>query len=87
MIFLSAKVIGHLPQLISKIKKPYWVNASEIFEKPTSSIIEKITAVLGQDVAQNLKFKNTLKENKSDPNNIHMNHADYMIERFSFDTY
>lgn len=66
-----------------KDKKPYWVNASEIFEKPTSAIIEKITAVLGQDVAQKLKFKNTLKENKSDPNNIHMNHADYMIERFS----
>lgn len=66
-----------------KDKKPYWVNASEIFEKPTPSIIEKITAVLGHDVAQKLKFKNTLKENKSDPNNIHMNHADYMIERFS----
>ncbi|HED2335722.1 TPA: DNA cytosine methyltransferase [Serratia liquefaciens] len=66
-----------------KDKKPYWVNASEIFEKPTPSIIEKITTVLGQDVAQKLKFKNTLKENKSDPNNIHMNHADYMIERFS----
>ncbi|MCI3161820.1 DNA cytosine methyltransferase, partial [Klebsiella pneumoniae] len=66
-----------------KDKKPYWVNASEIFEKPTPSIIEKITAVLGQDVVQKLKFKNTLKENKSDPNNIHMNHADYMIERFS----
>lgn len=66
-----------------KYKKPYWINASEIFEKPTPSIIEKITAVLGQDVAQKLKFKNTLKENKSDPNNIHMNHADYMIERFS----
>ncbi|ELY2486369.1 DNA cytosine methyltransferase [Cronobacter sakazakii] len=66
-----------------KDKKPYWVNASEIFEKPIPSIIEKITAVLGQDVAQKLKFKNTLKENKSDPNNIHMNHADYMIERFS----
>ncbi|ENK1643728.1 DNA cytosine methyltransferase [Salmonella enterica] len=66
-----------------KDKKPYWVNASEIFEKPASSIIEKITAVLGQDVAHKLKFRNTLKENKSDPNNIHMNHADYMIERFS----
>lgn len=66
-----------------KDKKPYWVNASEIFEKPTPSIIERITVVLGKDVAQKLKFNKTLKENMSDPNNIHMNHADYMIERFS----
>ncbi|EKN4692377.1 DNA cytosine methyltransferase [Yersinia ruckeri] len=66
-----------------KDKKPYWVNASEIFEKPDSLIIERIEAVLGQDIAQKLKFKKTLTENKCDPNNIHMNHADYMIERFS----
>nr|WP_233598573.1 DNA cytosine methyltransferase [Citrobacter freundii] len=66
-----------------KDKKPYWVNASEIFEKPAPSIIERITAVLGKDIAEKLKFKKTLKENKSDPNNIHMNHADYMIERFN----
>lgn len=66
-----------------KDKKPYWINASEIFEKPSSMILEKIVAVLGQDVTQKLRFKNPRKGDKSDPNDLHMNHADYMIERFN----
>ncbi|MCP1105386.1 DNA cytosine methyltransferase [Serratia nevei] len=66
-----------------KDKTPHWINASEIFEKPSPSVFERISVVLGQDVTQTLKFKSPLKEDKSDPNNVHMNHADYMIERFN----
>lgn len=66
-----------------KDKEPRWINASEVFEEPSSMIIEKITAVLGRDVAKKLKFKTPRKGDENDPNNIHMCHADYMIKRFN----
>lgn len=66
-----------------KDKEPHWIKASEVFEAPPSIILDKISAVLGYEVVQNLKFKKSQHNNENDPNAIHMCHADYMVERFS----
>lgn len=68
-----------------KDKSPRWINASEVFEKPSPIILEKISTVLGERETKKLKFKfkKTHKLDKNDPSDIHMCHADYMIERFN----
>lgn len=63
-------------------KQPYWLNASSVFEKPSKSILGKITDVLGSDIVVNLKF-NEHQHDKNDPLQISMNHSESMLERFS----
>lgn len=65
-----------------KDKEPRWVNASEVFDAPSSIVLNKVAAVLGAKVAHGLKFNNSLKIDGNDPSDIHMCHADYMVERF-----
>lgn len=67
-----------------KDKKPLWRNSSEVFERPTPDIIEKIGNKIGEESAANLIFyKKRNHTSHDDSSNIHMNHAEYMIDRFS----
>nr|EKV5653188.1 DNA cytosine methyltransferase [Citrobacter farmeri] len=67
-----------------KDKEPQWKNSSEVFERPSLDIIRKIENKIGAESTANLIFYKKRSDTCSDDSsNIHMNHAEYMIDRFS----
>ncbi|HDL7361906.1 DNA cytosine methyltransferase [Yersinia enterocolitica] len=64
-----------------KDKTPYYKISSEVFAPPSKKILNNISKTLGPQLSSTLKFGNPIPDN--DPCNIHMNHANYMIDRFS----
>lgn len=64
--------------------EPTWNNASQVFAKPDElEAIKRIIDVVGIEQYKQLSFGPELKPASIDRNNIHMNHKDYMVERFS----
>lgn len=63
-----------------KNKHPFYLNASEVFEKPEVEILEKIANAIGEKATTELKFGESLTS--EDDCNIHMNHTDNMLARF-----
>ncbi|MCL9647445.1 MULTISPECIES: DNA cytosine methyltransferase [Pantoea] len=61
-------------------KHPFYLNASEVFEKPELEILKKIESVIGVREASELKFGEDLTS--EDDCNIHMNHSENMLARF-----
>ncbi|WP_118985294.1 DNA cytosine methyltransferase [Photorhabdus sp. CRCIA-P01] len=66
-----------------KDKTPLWKSASEVFEKPSQSIMRKINRVLGEEITSKLSFGETIQVPTQDLSAIHMIHSEDLIRRFS----
>lgn len=64
-------------------KPPYWKTSSEVFENPPINVIEYLHKIIDKKIINTLVFNKENSTCKDDPSNIHMNHAEYMINRFA----